>query len=137
MKIRTYRPVIATFNGKHNQMKSKALIILLDRKQKELGGLTLKQLTIASSVSYEYLKARLGVWHGWRYVNRRVTTNGKNKPVFSYSIAARGIKFVNERIPPDVVHRYIMELKEYHQGQAEARRQRMATIRERLNILTE
>ena len=125
--------MIATFNGKHNMMKSKALMILLDRRQKEQGGLTLKQLALSSSVSYEYLKARLGVWHGWKYVNRRVTTNGKNKPVFSYSIAARGIRFVNERIPQAVFDRYIMELKEHHRKQAEARQQRMAKIMARFN----
>ena len=133
--IRTYRPIRATFNGKHNACKSKAFIILLDRQQKGLGGLTLKQLALASSVSYQYLKSRLGVWHSWKYINRRVTTNGiKGKPVFSYSISARGTKFVKERIPPDVFNRYIAELKEYHDGRAEVRRKRMAAMLARLKL---
>ena len=74
-----FKPVITTFRGKHNEAKSKALITLLDSKQKDQGGLTLKQLSIFSGVSYEYLKSRLGKWHEWKYVTRHVT-KGRNRP---------------------------------------------------------
>jgi hypothetical protein len=127
-----FRPVIATFHGKHNECKSKALIILLDRKGKAQGGLTLKQLALASNVSYEYLKSRLGKWHEWQYV-RRYITHGRNRPVYSYSIAARGERFVQMRIPTQVLDTYISELNEYNnkrmQRMRERTRQQLTTLR--------
>ena len=111
-----FQPVIATFNGRHNEAKSKALITLLDYKEQGLGGLTLKELARQSSVSYEYLKSRLGKWYEWKYVTRRATVN-VDRPVYSYSIAARGRHFVEDIIPSDVLAQYMIELKEYHNQQ--------------------
>ena len=47
-----FRSGIATFQGKHNEAKSKALITLLQTKERGYGGLTLRQLASQSSVSY-------------------------------------------------------------------------------------
>ena len=131
-----FRPVIATFKGKHNEAKSKALIMLLDSKQKDQGGLTLKQLATVSGVSYEYLKSRLGKWHEWKYVRRHIT-KGRNRPVYSYLIAIRGERFVQTIIPPYVLARYIEELKEYNekriQRMKERAQERMAMWRAHLN----
>jgi len=122
------KPVIATFRGKHNEAKSKALITLLDRKERGYGSLTLRELARESSVSYEYLKSRLGKWYQWKYVTRRVT-DGSTRPVYSYSITVRGESFVKTRIPPGVLAIYISELKEY-------REQRIAVAKARLAALT-
>ena len=103
---------------------------MLDSKQRGHSGLTLRELARESSVSYEYLKSRLGKWHQWKYVTRRVTNNG-NRPVFTYSIALRGEAFVKTRIPPNVLARYIAELKECHNKRLEAIRARLAALREK------
>ena len=125
------RSGIATFHGKHNEAKSKALITLLGRKERGYGGLTLRELARESSVSYEYLKSRLGKWYQWKYITRRVT-NGDIRPVYTYSIALRGEAFVKNRIPPDVLAIYISELKEYHNKRIEAARARLAALRARM-----
>jgi hypothetical protein len=121
------RLVIATFRGKHNEAKSKVLITLLDSKEKGYGGLTLKEIARESSVSYEYLKSRLGKWYQWKYITRHVT-NGSTRPVYSYSIAVRGEAFVNTRIPPEVLYRYTADLREYHNKKLERVKARMAAI---------
>ena len=107
-----FKPVFATFKGKHNESKSKALLCLWDAKQRGLSGLSLKLLAFESSVSYAYLKARLGKWHSWGYVARYIT-KGRLRPVFSYKIAARGERFLDERVPHDVLARYIEEMHAY------------------------
>lgn len=104
--------VIATFRGKHNEAKSKALITLLDRKEQGDGSLTLRELARVSLVSYNYLKSRLGKWYQWKYITRRIA-NGKNRPVYTYSIAVRGEVFVKTRIPPILLARYRAALAEH------------------------
>lgn len=111
-KLVIARPHEATFNGRHNACKSKALIVLYHRKYKlhQSTGLTLKELSRASGVSYSYLKSRLGKWVSWGYLLRKIT-NGTNRPVYSYSIGKRGRHFVEDRIPKDILSQYIEDIK--------------------------
>jgi hypothetical protein len=111
-KLVIARPHEATFNGRHNACKSKALIVLYHRKYKlhQATGLTLKELSQASGVSYSYLKSRLAKWVEWDYLHRKIgESNGG--PVYFYTISKRGKHFIEDRIPRDILSRYIEDIK--------------------------
>jgi len=111
-KLVTARPHEATFNGRHNCCKSKTLVVLYHRKQKisETTGLTLRELSLASGVSYAYLKSRLAKWVEWKYLVRKMT-DGINRPVYSYLIGERGEHFVEDRIPRERLVEYVAEIR--------------------------
>jgi hypothetical protein len=104
----------ATFNGCHNAVKTKVLIVLFHRQYtEELGsGLTAKQISIIAGVNYDTLLSRLGKWHSWGYIRRVGKVDGNGRLVFHYSIASRGRNFIEARVPGDVLSRYIREIRE-------------------------
>lgn len=110
------RPHEATFHGKHNMAKSKALITLYHLKYKlaDTRGLTLKQLSIQSGVSYNTLKSSLGDWFLWKYVKRRAI-EGSTRPKFAYVIGHRGEHFIEDRLPKNRLQDYISEIRAYRQ----------------------
>ncbi|MFC2022043.1 hypothetical protein ACFLTR_02360 [Chloroflexota bacterium] len=75
-------------------------------------GLSLKELSEQSGVKYSYLESRLAKWVKWEYIIRKVK-QGDNRPVYCYSIASRGIHFVEDRIPRDRLQDYIAEIREH------------------------
>lgn len=100
------------FKGVHNASKSKALIVLYHRKHK-LGlaaGLNLQELHLQSGVNYDYLRARLTFWHRWGYVSRRPVA-AKGRPVYEYTIAQKGVRFIESVIPRDKLVQFIAEIK--------------------------
>jgi len=111
----SYQPHLASFNGIHNASKTKALIILDHYKHKlRLStGLNVRQLHSESGVNYDYLRSRLGKWFKWKYVSRRAHDDGTGRPMFYYTIAARGEHFINHIVPNDVLARYITEINQY------------------------
>ena len=116
---------IATFRGRHNAVKSKALITLL--AEKEWGSLTVRELANKSGEDYLYLMSRMGLWTKWHYVIRR-TKAGDIRPVYCYSIGKRGEDFIQYRIPPAVLKRYQAELDTYHAEQFKKRKAKWAAI---------
>lgn len=111
------RPHEATFNGRHNLAKSKTLIVLYHLKHKlaDTRGLTLKQLSIQSGVSYNTLKSSLGDWFLWKYVKRRAI-EGSTRPKFAYTIGRRGEHFIENRLPKNRLQDYISEIREHRQS---------------------
>jgi len=89
------------------------LITLFSREQKgQTGGVTLGQIAALCPVNYDYVKARLGVWCKWHYLERNLSTaNGKP----AYESADRGRNFVNLRIPDDKLAEYVQMIKDYRQ----------------------
>lgn len=106
------RPHEATFRGIHNASKSKALIVLYRRNQLGQAALSLAELAESSGVKYSYLESRLAKWVKWDYLIRKVK-QGNNRPVYCYSIAARGIHFVEKRIPKKRLLDYKAEIREH------------------------
>jgi len=97
----------ADFTGKNNSTKSKVLIWLIHNKGKYR---TARQLADDTGVSYDYLRARLSFWYNIRYINRKVVTPRKGRPVWAYCIAERGEHFVNNRIPVDKHNEYVKDI---------------------------
>jgi predicted ArsR family transcriptional regulator len=116
-RLITPRPHEAHFQGIHNASKAKVLIYLhfLHRKGHH-SGKTAKQLHDATGVSFEYLKSRLTFWHHIEYLRRSVIDPGKGRPLFAYRINDRGIRFVDERIPPDRYDDYVREINEWQRN---------------------
>lgn len=105
---------IATFNGRHNSNISKTLIVLYSRKQRGItAGLSAKELHLATGVSYDNLRAKLTKWYNWRYLDRRAVGVDGGRPHYVYTIAERGIHFVEDRIPLDRYNDYITEIKTF------------------------
>lgn len=118
VKVIVRKPHFVTFNERHNACKSKVLIVLYHFKHSSsLGsGLDARGLFLHTGVSYNYLLARLPKWHEWRYVLRHSAIGSNNKPVWHYRIAARGEKFITERLLPlnrPMYERYVREIREF------------------------
>lgn len=98
---------MADFTGNNNSSKSKVLIYLLHRKGQYR---TARQIHEETGANYDYLRARLSFWFNIRYINRRVVTHAKGRPMWAYCIAERGEHFVNDRIPTEKRDHYISEI---------------------------
>ena len=61
-----------TFNGRHNELKCKVLIILYEAYLSDLNSkgkwLTSKQIYELSGVNYQSLLTRLPLYHRWKYI---------------------------------------------------------------------
>ncbi len=97
----------ADFTGKNNSSKGKVLIYLLYKKGQFR---TARQLHDETGVSYDYLRARLSFWYNIRYINRKVVTPRRGRPMWAYCIAERGEHFVNSRIPVEKHNEYVGEI---------------------------
>lgn len=106
------RPHEATFNGRHNAVKAKVLIILykLDGK-----ALSIAELAEATGEAYGYIGSRASKWVEWGYLKRGIKLYS-GRPVFGYSIARRGVRFVKYRIPLSRKQAYLAEVEAYRQG---------------------
>jgi len=101
--------MVASFRGKNNCAKAKVLITLYLRRQQGIKrGMTFMEVTRASKIPYgSFHPSR---WHRWNYINRRLSLEG-GKPCYLYTIALRGIHFVEDRIPPNRYEDYLNEMK--------------------------
>jgi len=107
------RPHFATFDDKHNSSKSRVLIVLYHRKLKAHNntGLGVGDLHRQSGVDYDYIKSRVTKWCEWGYIERRARDNDSGRPLYVYTLAARGRHFVEDILPKDWLKRYISEIK--------------------------
>lgn len=125
--------VIATFNGVHNASKSKILLVLAGAKANGERGLTLRKLAARTDVPYSSINSSVGKWIRWKYITRVPSMEG-SRPVFLYKIAARGERFIIERIPPDIRAVYEKELAQVANRYGQPSPRLLATI-ERLREL--
>ncbi len=113
-----YRKPMATFRGKHNSSKSKAIIVLNHRKYQlhKSTGLSARELYLATGVNYAYLQARLNKWVEWHYLNRYATGAIKGRPLWHYRISTRGTRFMNDILNhyyPTILQQYVQEINEF------------------------
>ena len=111
-----YTPKVATFRGVHNKTKVAILLTLFDRERQGLGGLNLGELAQYCPMPYASLKVTVGKLSrpGWLYIQKHLSKNNKtNKPCFSYSIAERGVRFLKERTPAEVIQQVAAQIREY------------------------
>ncbi len=85
----------ATFLGKHNRVKTAALLTLAEHP----GGLTCRGLSLLSGCSYQSLATLCSLWCKWHYLKRRLKDD-----VYFYRLAERGQWFLDVRLPPIVRH---------------------------------
>jgi predicted ArsR family transcriptional regulator len=113
-RVNQHRPHTATFNGSHNASKTKALVVLYHRKHtlRLNTGLSSLQLHQQSGVSYDTLRSHLKRWVEYRYLARRPADSHRGRPVYYYTIAARGEHFIQDIVPRDVLDRYVKEIKQ-------------------------
>ena len=97
---------IATFNGRHNEVKSKALLVMfaLDKP------LSLKQLALHTGCSYWSLSTLLPRWYRWGYVLAYGSPGS-----YRYKIAAKGRRFLHY-IPVDNYEQYRADLIAVRRG---------------------
>ncbi len=91
---------IATFNGKHNEVKSKALLVMFTLGK----SLSLRQLALHAGCSYWSLSTLLPRWYRWGYVLAYGSPGS-----YRYKIAAKGRRFLHY-IPVDNYEQYKADL---------------------------
>lgn len=109
--IRKFKISRASFKGKNNASKIKALLVLYMVKNEwhKRQGIGVAELAQISGVSYKYLKARLKYWHWWAYVYR----HGRERP-YSYTICERGERFIESIVPRPLLDGYIAEIRRHN-----------------------
>ncbi len=117
-KIFVMRQHFATFRGKHNSVKAKALMAL-DNFKGNNGGMTTKELMEATGCGYT-LYALLIRWVKWHYVDRDMSMNS-TRMLWHYKIAPRGTRFVEQRLPLEARARFLAEIKAYRDQKQEAK----------------
>ena len=85
------------YKGNNNRVKARVLFYL----NKCGYSVTARELSAIANVSIEYLKRRLPQFASWKppYVLRR-----HKDGFYRYRISTRGIRFVNEFIPDDLLN---------------------------------
>ena len=106
-RIRTisYR---VSFEGNHNELRSKCLLVLYDRylggKQRQ--GLTVRELAERAGVNLSSVKVKIMLWCKWKYLL------GYRTSPYTFRIAARGRKWIDRHrcrgMPFD---RYMQEIE--------------------------
>ncbi len=119
MRVITRKSHHATFNATHNASKSKVLIMLHYFKNTlhDNSGLDARELYLHTGVGYNYLLARLPKWAEWKYVLRHSSIGTNGKPVWHYKIAARGERFISERLylfNRTMYQQYVSEIKDFN-----------------------
>ncbi len=108
---------VATFRGKHNCNTAKVCIVLYDRvKRGENSGLSVGELAKYTGCNYDSLRAKMSKWYEWRYLDRRAVGNNGERPHYNYTIAQRGINFVQYRIPAKRYKDYVAEINAFRAG---------------------
>ncbi len=99
-----------SFNGRHNEVKSKCFLVLYNSRLGHGGSYTAKQLASLAGVSYYSLLTLLNRWELWGYVLRRGLRDSK------WRISARGIAWL-ERWQHDMpLERYYSEIEAHHKA---------------------
>lgn len=87
---------MASFNGKHNWVVGRCLVLLYDCQQ--LGGfpygLTLTQIQRGADVGNDYLMNKVTKWREWDYVVGKPIVMGKGRARWHYRIGTKGTRLV-------------------------------------------
>lgn len=91
--------IVATFNGRHNIVKSKVFILLHafqkgDKNNRDKA-MTVRNISVLTGCNYHSLATMVKRWQSWRYI-----TSFEKDGLKHYLIRTRGIHFVTDRIPP-------------------------------------
>ena len=99
------------WRGIHNISKTKALLVLYDRKhhKKDNSGLGVLALHRLSGVDYDYLRTKLSTWCRWNYLSRS-PVESKGRAIWAYTIATKGERFI-ESVPREVLQRCVAEIR--------------------------
>lgn len=111
--------IIATFEGKHNETKSKCLLLLFAyKKHNRTKGLSVSQIAAGTGLDYASLVTLLKRWSSFStpYVLRKPGLNKQGRACFTYTISKRGVRFITERLPDDKHRQFVAELNQYRNG---------------------
>lgn len=98
---------IATFNGRHNMVKSAVLLLL----HQYPGKLSLADITRYTEGNYHSLAVLLGRWHNWGYVTQYYS---KKRGMFLYGESSRGERFIFDRLPRPLYYQLRERLHKIH-----------------------
>jgi len=108
-----WTPPRASFNGVHDQVKSKVLIILYLRwKQDIKKGLCCRELAEQSGEKLSTIKRKVYAWAKWELVRQKPGRVG-TRCVALYYILPKGMHYVIYVIPPEIYSKYLNEIREH------------------------
>ena len=119
--VKPYEPKTATFNGLHNRTKVRILLALYDRQRRGQPGVSLGERVRLIPVGYDSLKVTLSKLSRprWDYILKKPGKNEAGRPVMLYSIAARGVRFLRDRTPAEVIAEVAAEIRAYRSVQVQ------------------
>ena len=102
---------MTTFNGKHNRVVGRCLVLLYDCQQSGIfpHGLNLTQIQRGADVGSDYLMNKVTKWREWDYVVGKPIPMSQGRARWCYRIGAQGIKLI-ESLPIEVLSDIRMEL---------------------------
>ena len=106
-----------SFNGIHNSVRSKCLIVLYDRYLggEQRKGLTVRELAAQAGVNLFSVKSKIMLWCKWKYLL------GYKTDPYTFKIAERGKKWIDRHrhrgMPFD---RYMQEIENANKDRNEA-----------------
>lgn len=116
-RVSVRKPHTVNHNGKCNEVKSLVFILLYDNRYfyHKRTGMTVDDLVKRTGASETYLQNQIKKWCGWGFLLKTVN-NKPGRCLFRYRIAARGRKFVDERIPVELLKEYRQKLINIKKG---------------------
>ncbi len=112
------RPHFATFNGSHNSMKSKVLMWLYHRniEKGDPTGMSARELSNEIGCKFGSLETHLIFYvRPCRYLEREMCFNN-TREVWHYTIAERGVHFVEDRLTLEARDRFLAEIMAYRKN---------------------
>jgi hypothetical protein len=103
--IRTINYVVS-FLGKHNRTRCLAWLVLYDNYLGHKGGLTLRELTRLTGISYGSLSVSIVKWVRWRYIGYEPRKGGRR-----YYILKRGRDWIERWKGTMPLNMYLEEIK--------------------------
>ena len=97
---------VPTFRGKHNEVKSKCLLLLYNRYLDNQKGFKLAELVKMGGFNYKSLSVLLSRWIKWQYIGYRNCPGGRE-----YRIRKRGRDWLESWQDIMPLERYISELE--------------------------
>ena len=104
-------PHVATFRGKHNELKVKVLWLLYEGKAQGIKSYTAREITELLGVNYKSLLVSLSKWVRWGYIGR-LDSYG----CYRYRLLTKGSTFIQIALMIAPMDRYKRDILAHQEG---------------------
>jgi hypothetical protein len=114
-KVYLARRHYCQWRGKSDASKGKMLMYLYWQRFScnRNVGITVREVSDFCGISRSYLEDRVKKWVEWEYLDKHTVDNNFGSPAFGYTIAKRGIHFLEDVVPSIVLLRWQNQIRQY------------------------